>query len=114
MLITRQNPLGGPKLKDDSFPLTQENGMLGYKIGYMGKCSHCGKSTGEPILIRTVDIGLVMERFASSMNVSHSFLNKLTPKPKVPFKQWLYIKMFGKRQYMRLKERYEEDGFDNN
>lgn len=107
MLLVRQNPRGGPKLREDSFPITEENGLLGYKIGYLGPCSICGRSSGESVLVRTIDAQLIADRFGSGIHNAQAMLNKINAKPKIPFRQRIFIWFFGKRAYMQLKEDYE-------
>ncbi len=74
MVITRQHPNGGPTLK--GFPIEEDanTGVLGYKVGY---CS-CG--CAEPLLIRTVDIRAVMNKFGASMDEYDTALYKLKRK----------------------------------
>lgn len=69
MVITRQNPKGGPALK--GFPIEEDpdTGVLGYKVGY---CKH-----GDPLLIRTLDVRKVMEKFGKSMDDYDTALFKL-------------------------------------
>jgi hypothetical protein len=59
MFVTRANPNGGRPLS--SYPLDEDkrSGNLGYKIGY---CAGCG----EPVLIRTIDVAEIVDRFGLS------------------------------------------------
>lgn len=110
MLITKQNVRGGPKLKDDSFAITEEQGVLGYRIGYMGKCAHCGRGAGEQIVIRTIDAERIANKFASAGYTHKSFLSTLKfMKPQKPFKERLFIWLFGKTKYRELREEYEDE-----
>lgn len=114
MLIVRQNIKGGPKLKDDSFPITEENGVLGYRIGYMGKCGHCGRGDGEQIVIRTIDAERIANKFAASLYQHQTWLSKLkSQKPRKSFREWLFIKLFGKTKYRELREEYQDEIGDN-
>lgn len=74
MILTRQNPKGGPALK--GFPIEEDldTGVLGYKIGY---CS-CG--CDQPLLIRTVDVRQVVTKFGISLDEYDSSLFKLKSK----------------------------------
>ena len=110
MLLVRQNIKGGPKLKDDSFPIVEENGVLGYRVGYTGRCGHCGKGDGEQVVIRTIDAERIANRFASNLYQQKTLLGKLNSlKPRRSFREWLFLKLFGKQEYKRLKEEYEEE-----
>lgn len=64
VLITRQNPNGGPALK--GFPLEEDpqSGVWGYKLGYY-ICS-CGCNSGEMVLIRRIDAAAVVAHFGIS------------------------------------------------
>lgn len=57
MLITFQNAKGGPELH--KFPLCEENGVMGYKVGY---CSNCNNQ----LLFRTIDMGKILAYFKFS------------------------------------------------
>lgn len=101
MLIMRQNPRGGPKLKPNTFPLkedphTREFGLL---IGYL--------KDGEYILVPLSLAHDVANQFGDSLGKYQKLVNQI--KPRVPFKQWLFIKLFGKRKYNELVEIYEEE-----
>lgn len=71
MLMTRANLNGGRRLH--GFPLQEENGSLGYKLGY---CSHCN----EPILVRTIEAGEIMAHFKIGEGEYKNLLKKLRPK----------------------------------
>ncbi len=114
MLIIRQNIKGGPKLKEDSFPITEENGVLGYRIGYMGKCAHCGRGQGEQVVIRTIDAERIANKFATAGVQHRTILDTLRfMKPQKPLKERLFIWLFGKTKYRELKEEYEDEIGDN-
>lgn len=76
MLITKQNPNGGPALK--GFPIEEDSnsGMLGYKLGYIS-CD-CGKH--ETVLMRTVDTRQIVNKFGMSLDEYDQNLLKLKPK----------------------------------
>ncbi len=84
MILTRQNPKGGPALK--GYPLAEdpETGMLGHKVGY---CPH-----GEPLLIRTVDARDIANKFGASLYEYERWYTKL--KPKTPLREKI-IKLLG-------------------
>jgi hypothetical protein len=77
MLITKQNPNGGPALK--GFPIEEDSdtGMLGYKLGYV-KCGGCDKT--ETVLMRTVDTRQIVNKFGMSLDEYDQNLLKLKPK----------------------------------
>lgn len=81
MIVTKQNPAGGPTLK--SYPIKEDpdTGTLGYQIGY---CS-CG--CGKPIMLRTIDVRDIVNKFGFSLIEYEAALKKL--KPKVPFRKKL-------------------------
>jgi hypothetical protein len=74
MIITRQNPKGGPALK--GYPIEEDprTGILGYKIGY---CS-CG--CREPLLMRIVDVRDIVEKFIGCVDEYNSIIQKLRRK----------------------------------
>jgi hypothetical protein len=74
MIITKQNPNGGPTLK--SYPIREdkETGVLGYHVGY------CPCGCNEPLLIRTVDIREVVNRFGMTLNEHDQVFQRLEPK----------------------------------
>ena len=88
MLITRQNPKGGPTLR--GFPIEEDDdtGVLGYKVGY------CPCGCGKPLLIRTLDVRAVMEKFGYSMDQYDSALFKLKRKYSTPLRERI-IKFLG-------------------
>lgn len=55
-LVTRQNKLGGPKLKRFPISIDPDSNALGYKLGYCGKCS-------EPLIMRLGDTQEVVNAF---------------------------------------------------
>lgn len=76
MLITRKHTFAGKPLT--RFPLEEENGLLGYKVGYCPGCN-------EPLLLRTVDAQYILARLYHSTKEYEKLLNEL--KPKFSFKQ---------------------------
>lgn len=71
MMMSRKNLRGGKPLK--GFPLEEEGGVLGYKIGY---CGHCN----EPWRVRTVDAREILTHFQIGEDDCKSLLKKLKPK----------------------------------
>ena len=63
MFITKANPKGGRPLT--CFPISEDpkTGFLGYKIGY------CQCGCNEPLLIRTIDLREIVDRFAVSQEI---------------------------------------------
>lgn len=66
MMISRKNLRGGRRL--EGFPLVEEQGLLGYKVGY---CEGCN----EPIVIRTIDVREVVDNFGVSDDVYRRSFN---------------------------------------
>jgi len=65
MFITRKHPKVGASLK--TYPIAEDpqSGLLGYKIGYTEcPCGHC-----EPILIRTIDVREIVDKFGVSEHI---------------------------------------------
>ncbi len=60
MLITRSHPNGGRPLTGYPIDEDKKTGQLGYKIGY------CPCGCNEPLLIRTIDLKEVVDRFGVS------------------------------------------------
>ena len=88
VLLTRQHPKGGPVLK--GYPLMEdpETGMWGYKVGY------CPCGCGQPLLIRTVDVRDIVNRFGTTLEEYKRWTAKL--KPKTPLKHRM-IRFLGGR-----------------
>lgn len=84
MLLSRQNLNGGKPLR--GFPLEEENGVLGYKLGY---CSGCN----ERVLVRTIDARYVLAHFHIGENDAKDLLKKLTPR--VTLREWIIRKLGG-------------------
>lgn len=84
MLMTRQNLNGGKPLK--GFPLEEENGSLGYKIGY---CSHCN----EPWRVRTIDAREILTHFSIGEDEHKNLLKKL--RPKISWREYLIKRLGG-------------------
>lgn len=70
MVITRQNPNGGPALKGYPIEEDPQSGVLGYKIGY------CPCSCQEALYIRTVDVRQVVDKFGLSMELYDKLFRK--------------------------------------
>lgn len=94
MLVTKQNPNGGPALK--GFPIEEdgESGMLGYKIGYVSMDCECGKALHDQVLMRTVDTRQIVNKFGMSLDEYDQNLLRL--KPKEPLRARI-IKFLGGR-----------------
>lgn len=88
MIITRQNPNGGPALR--GFPIEEDpdSGVLGFKLGYV-QCE-CGKH--KTLLIRTTDIRQVIQKFGFSIDEYDTALFKL--KKKRPWRHRI-VELFG-------------------
>lgn len=85
MFLTRKNLKGGRRLK--GFPLVEENGMIGTKLGY---CENCNES----ILIKTADKQEMLTYFHLSTNAYKEIVEKL--KPKLSFRKRLIKWLVGK------------------
>ena len=74
MLVTRQNPKGGPELK--GYPIEEDpaTGMLGYKLGY------CGCGCGEPLYMRTLDVRHIVSKFGFSLEEYEELFKKIRPR----------------------------------
>lgn len=72
MLITRKNARGGRHLK--TFPLVQENGFMGYQLGY------CACGCNEKLIIRTTDTQEILAHLFHSQKEYKKLIAKLTPK----------------------------------
>lgn len=92
MLITKQNPNGGPPLR--GFPIREdgESGMLGYGLGYITFTCECGQSKHDEVLMRTVDTRQIVNKFGVSLDEYDQSLLRL--KPKEPFTHRI-IRFFG-------------------
>lgn len=101
MLIGRQNPKGGPPLKPNAFPLKQDpkTQEFGYLLGYTKE--------GEYILLPLWLAKWVADKFSQNNSAYSRMMNKI--KPKVPFKVWLFLKLFGKTQYREMREEYQDE-----
>lgn len=88
VIISKQNPNGGPTLK--GFPIEEDpdSGMLGYKLGYIA--CQCGRQ--DSVLMRTVDCRQIVNKFGMSLDEYDRSLLKL--KPKEPIRNRL-IKFLG-------------------
>lgn len=86
MLLSRKNPKAGRGL-GTRFPIDEEDGTVGYKIGYC--------PCGEKILIRISDAKLIANNFASMLPGYYEWLDKIKDiKPTLNFKTKL-IKFLG-------------------
>lgn len=100
MLILRANPKGGRPLKSNHFPLHEdEQGNFGYLIGY--------DRNGDKMLIPISLAEQIATQFGENTSAFKQMANKL--KPKVPFRQWLFLKLFGRKVYNDLKEYYVDE-----
>jgi hypothetical protein len=84
MMITRKNANGGKPLT--KCPLQEENGVLGYKIGYCGGCN-------EPILVRTIDARDILAMLWIGEDDVKNLLKKL--RPKIKLREWLIRRLGG-------------------
>jgi hypothetical protein len=99
MFILRQNPNGGHPLK--GYPLSEDPHTkdYGFKIGYLGKCAYCGKSEGEPILVRISDAEDVALKFAGGLMECKKLLKQ---KEHIPVKLRVFRWIIGKKAYRKL------------
>jgi len=79
VIITKQNPNGGPVLKGFPIEVDPDSGVLGYKVGYAG-CD-CGRH--KTFFIRTVDVQQIVNKFGLSLDAYDKVVDSL--KPKEPF-----------------------------
>jgi len=88
MIITRANPSGGRPLR--GYPLCEDpdTGLLGYKVGY------CGCGCDQPLLIRTVDVRQIVDKFGGGLSDYQRWYDKLKPKQSL---KHLIIKALGGR-----------------
>lgn len=101
MLIQRNNPLGGRRLKDNSFPLHEDRaGNFGLLIGY--------DKDGDKMLIPLRDA----QNFASQFGVSLSEYKRLlkTTAPKIPLTHRIACYLLGKRTYYKIMNEGFEEG----
>ncbi len=84
MILSRKNAIGGKRLT--KCPLEEENGVLGYKLGY---CGHCN----EPILVRTIDAREILALLWIGEDDVKSLLKKL--RPKINWREWLITRLGG-------------------
>jgi hypothetical protein len=85
MIISRQNLKGGKRLK--GFTITEENGTIGYKLGY---CSHCN----EPLIMCLRDRDELIATFHCADETYKKVKRLLDPDPPFQFKGWL-IRVLG-------------------
>lgn len=100
MLLLRANPKGGRPIKAGHFPLHQDkDGNFGYLIGY--------REDGEKVLIPLH----LAEQIANTLGNHTSAFRTLTSKlqPKLPWKEWIFIKFFGRKELNNLREVYREE-----
>jgi hypothetical protein len=86
VIITRQNPKGGPALKSYTIAEDPDSGTLGYRIGY------CDCGCQRPLFIRTLEIREMLEIFGYAVDRYDSVFARL--KPKVSIRHRI-IKMLG-------------------
>lgn len=99
MLIVRSNPRGGHPLKPNHFPLHQDkDGNFGYLIGY--------DKNGDKLLVPIQLAEQIANQLGQGVGGFNTMLNKI--KPRRSFREWLFIKLFGKKQLREMKEQYEE------
>lgn len=84
MVITKQNPKGGPMLKSYTIQEDEETGVYGYPLGYC--------DCGQRLLIRTLDMRDICNRFGWSLTEYEEAKKRLQPKP--PFRHRI-IKFLG-------------------
>jgi hypothetical protein len=100
MLILRNNPNGGPKLKLNSFPLHQDGqGNFGYLLGY--------DREGEKILVPLSLAEAFADQFGRNISGSKKLLQSF--KPRRTFKEWLFLKLFSKKTMYELREQFEDE-----
>lgn len=92
MLITKQNPNGGPPLRE--FPIEEDgdSGMLGYKLGYISLTCKCGNDLHDQVLMRIVDTRQIVNKFGMSLDEYDTRVLKLKPKEPITHR---IIKFFG-------------------
>lgn len=96
----RANPKGGRGLKPNHFPLHQDkDGNFGYLIGY--------REDGDKVLIPLALAEQIANALGDRTSAFKTMANRL--KPRLPFKEWLYIRLFGKQTYREMQEFYEEE-----
>lgn len=98
MLVQRNNPLGGRRLRENTFPLHEDkDGNFGLLLGY--------DRDGDKILIALRDA----ENFASQFGLSVKEYRKMFKKPKTPLTHKIAYYLLGKRTYYKtLQEGFEE------
>lgn len=86
MMLTRKNLLGGRRLKE--FPLVEETGHLGFKLGY---CEGCN----EPVLVSTLDTQEILAHLFYSQKKYKKLLSRLEIKEtfKKRFIKWIIGKL---------------------
>lgn len=100
MLLLRAHPKGGRPLKQNHFPLHQDkDGNFGYLIGY--------REDGDKVLIPLHLAEQIGNALGNRTSAFKTLADKL--RPKLPFREWLYVKLFTRRQFNDLKEYYKEE-----
>lgn len=81
MLITKQNPKGGPELKVHTIQLDESTGVYGYPLGY------CPCGCGERLLVRTLDMREMVDKFGWSLTEHEETMAEVKRRlaPKLPF-----------------------------
>lgn len=100
MYILRSNPKGGRPIKPGHFPLHEDkDGNFGYLIGY--------DKDGDKFLIPIA----MAEQIATVLGNHTSTFKTLTSKlrPKVPWKERVFLMLFGRKTFNNLKEMYADE-----
>lgn len=90
VIITKQNPRGGPEIKSYRLSEDPNTGVLGYKIGY------CPCGCGEPLLIRTLDLREIIAHFGFSMEDYDKMMKKYRPKVRITERLIKALQAFGR------------------
>lgn len=82
MILTRQNLKGGKRVK--GFPIREENGQLGYFLGYCPGCNEC-------VMMCMQDRDLLMATFAYSDKTLKKVRKLIEPKEDISetFLRWV-------------------------
>lgn len=90
MIITKQNPKGGPPLTGFPIEIDPDSGVLGYKLGYV--VCECGNN--KTIMMRTVDCRHIVNTFGVSLDEYDNVVGQLNPKKREPLRNRI-IKFLG-------------------
>lgn len=103
MLLLRANPKGGRPIKPNHFPLHEDKeGNLGYLVGY--------REDGDKVLIPLYLAEQIANTLGSHRASFKNVLNKL--KPKLPWREKVFIWLFGRRTLNDLREYYQTEQED--